>query len=38
MKYYFTDNCYWDSELKEVIRNEIPVRLPSSQKSYLSVS
>ena len=35
MKYYFTDNCYWDSELKEVIRNEIPVRLPSSQKKLL---
>lgn len=35
MKYYFTDNCYWDSELKEVIRNEIPVHLPSSQKKLL---
>lgn len=35
MKYYFTNNCYWDSELKEVIRNEIPVRLPSSHKKLL---
>lgn len=35
MKYYFTDNCYWDSELKEVIRNEIAVHLPSSHKKLL---
>ena len=30
MKFYFTNYCYWDSEKLEMIRNDIPVDLPSS--------
>lgn len=36
MKFYFTNYCYWDSEKLEMIRNDIPVDLPSSHKKLLA--
>ena len=35
MKYFFTNNCYWDSEKEQIIRNDISVDLPSSHKKIL---
>ena len=36
MKYYFTNNCYWDSEMLQVFRNDAPVDLPASHKKILT--
>lgn len=36
MKYYFTNNCYWDSEKLLVFRNDSPVDLPSSHTKILT--
>lgn len=36
MKYYFTNNCYWDSDALQMIRNDIPVELPSSHTKLLT--
>lgn len=36
MKYYFSNNCYWDSETSQVVRNGNPVDLPSSHKKILA--
>ena len=35
MKYFFTNNCYWNSEKEQIIRNDISVNLPSSHKKIL---
>lgn len=35
MKYYFTNNCYWDGEKLLVFRNDSPVDLPSSHTKIL---
>ena len=36
MKYFFTNDCYWDAEKMQIIRNDIPVDMPSSQKKLLA--
>lgn len=36
MKYYFTNNCYWDSEKLLVFRNDSLVDLPSSHTKILT--
>ena len=36
MKYFFSNNCYWDSEMLQVFRNDIPVDLPSSHTKILT--
>ena len=36
MKYYFTNNCYWDSDALQMIRNDVPVELPSSHTKLLT--
>ncbi len=36
MKYYFTNNCYWDSEKLLVFRDDSPVDLPSSYTKILA--
>ena len=35
MKYYFTDNCYWDHEVKCVYRNDNEVRITDTHKKLL---
>ena len=35
MKYYFSNNCYWDSELLKVFRDDVAVKLPDSQTKLL---
>ncbi|MBP3569680.1 MAG: hypothetical protein J6K04_11010 [Lachnospiraceae bacterium] len=36
MKYYFANNCYWDSEKMQMIRNDVPIDLPSSHTKILT--
>jgi len=37
MKYFFENNCYWDSEKLQVFRNGVSVGLPSSHTKILSI-
>ncbi|MBR6537680.1 MAG: ATP-binding protein [Lachnospiraceae bacterium] len=35
MKYFFSNNCYWDSEKLQIIRNDETVDLPASHKKII---